>query len=177
MSREANLPFPRGETWFGIGASTPSTADQAAMAYLRGKTYTVEDPDYNGQYVTLMIVQYDAATPGTALTADRKMVDYTTDYKVFADLAPDAEGNVSHPLDHKYDTLSIADGDLVYVVVHGPCNVHTTGSPAVGINLVTQTDGTLAAAAEGDNHVIGHAIAATASGHNDVFIHDNVGVE
>ena len=180
MARDENLPFPRGETWFGHGSSVQDSDTQTAAKRLCGRRYVVEDPDYPGFLVTLMIVQYDAATPGTALTADDLCVDYTSGSieRVFADFSP-TDDAIAHPLDHKYDGKSITDGDLVYVVVDGPVICTTSGDPTVGINVATNASGVLVAAAAADTYVVGYVWEGDTGGanHDTIIVGRSRGVE
>lgn len=164
MARDDTLPFPRGKTYFEA-TSVVSADNQASVAGLLGREFIVHDPDYGGMPVTLMVVQYDASVAGTAITGARKCIDYLTAYfeRKMLDLAPSAEGKVSHPLDHQYYGLSIQDGDLVYAIKKGPCIIDATGDPAEGVNVVAQTDGTVAAAAAGEDHVLGYVLSIDAT--------------
>jgi hypothetical protein len=160
MGWEENLPFPRGQTLFGLGAGgsiTPVAADVLAeYGHLLGREFTVMDPDYQGRAVTLKVVQYDGSGN---LTADARCVDYSNaSLTVFSDLAPGAAADIAHPLDHKYEGKVIKDGDLCYVVVKGPCECEFAAAvTALTTNLSTDTAGKLVAAQAGDPYVVGYA--------------------
>lgn len=166
MSRDNNLPFERGETYFGLGAGDAIDSTKAAYAFnsLAGREYVVDDPDYDGLPVKLKVVQYDGSGD---LTADALCVDYTdANFTKFSDLAPGAAGDVAHPLDHKYEGKIIRDLDLCYVVVDGPCEVEGGATVSAGEPLGTHTDGSLIAAIAGHNYCVGIAIDAVADGSN-----------
>lgn len=176
MARDENLPFARGDTLFGINGSETITQAQAdQFSKLLGKKYKVEDPDYDGMLVELMVVQYDGTG---ALTADARFVDFSNaNLTIFSDLAP-AAGSVAFPLDHKYEGLSIRDLDYCYVVTGGYCEVEFIAAVTAGDNLSTDTAGKAAGAAAGDNFVAGVAIDAGGTNTNaTIWVNGARGIE
>jgi len=113
---KANLPFPRGDTYFqgtNISASDPD------MLNLLGKTFVVEDDLHSsGRAVELMAVQFKAnvtksrgvmAELNTANSINRVMRGYNT-----------IVGGLAHAVDDAYSGKTIATNDVGYVVVGGP---------------------------------------------------------
>lgn len=158
MSRDNNLPFERGDTYFGLGAGDAINSTEATYAFksLAGREYVVNDPDYDGLPVKLKVVQYDGSGN---LTADALCVDYTdANFTKFSDLAPGAAGDVAHPLDHKYEGKVIRDLDLCYVVVDGPCEVEGGATVSAGEPVGADTDGQLIASIAAHNYSVGLTI-------------------
>lgn len=161
MAANENLPFARGETYFGVGAQTITQANSdAAGVALIGSEYVVRDPDYNGAKVTLRIMQLTGAN----ITATAQLVDLVGETAVsFSDQIP-AAGERSFPLDHKYVGKVISQYDLCYVVVDGPCEATGGATIAAGLSIMAQgTDGEFLAATS-TNWAIGLTVDAASNG-------------
>lgn len=170
MSLEHNLPFERGDTYFGLGAgdAIDSTEATAAFKSMAGKEYTVFDPDYPALPVTLKVVQYNGSGD---LTADARCVDYSdANFTTFSDLAPGTAGDVSHPLDHKYEGKTIRDLDLCYVVVRGPCEVEGGATVSAGLNVAADTDGQVIASIAGHAYSVGILIDDASAAANGTIL-------
>jgi hypothetical protein len=164
MARDNNLPFERGDTYWGIGAGDAiTTAQSDSVQHLLGKEYVIEDPDYEGLSVTLKVVQYD----GTGnLTATKHCVNYVDNgnYTKFTAMGVAAAGDFTHPLDHKYGGLVIRDLDLCYVVTDGPCECTGGATVSAMEPCAAQTDGELIASIAAHNYSVGMTIDALADG-------------
>lgn len=134
MSRENNLPFPRGETmWNGDSAQISATG----YSWLEGKTYKVEDDQHGtGAMVTLRVVRQKNATRAigsrgirygtTTGWLGRKSRGYAADKTA-----------VNQAVDDKYfGVTTIAQNDLFYVVDSGPVKC-LVGSLATGSTALT----------------------------------------
>lgn len=115
-----NLPFPRGSTFYGNG--TPNLTDVGAIA-LEGKEYLVQDSNVGDGTVVLRVVRN---VSGTALAAKR-LVRFQSGYE---GRRVDGYGAVqnqwTYPVDDAYGSQTIANNDLFYVVVRGPCLINSS---------------------------------------------------
>lgn len=141
---ERALPFPRGYTAVD-GTLTPG--DGWRQDELEGKVYWAPDTIHNtGIMVGLMAVKNDT---GAAITVARQCGEFslanTYDFGRRIGTFPcNTEGAVALPLDDAYTVgATIADDDIFYVIVKGPCSIDTEGVSnfAAGMSLMSSALG------------------------------------
>lgn len=158
MGKLDSLPFPRGDTLFGLGESGTLSSTQAAeCAKLLGKVYEIEDPDYDGERVRLRVVQVS-----TAFTAAAKLVNFSDTNKNKIDGHAPTAGKFALPLDHKYAGKALRQYDYVYVVEEGKCEATGGATLAAGTPIVAQNDGEFVQSAATDDWGVGVCIDAAA---------------
>lgn len=161
MSRDNDLPFPRGKTYFGSG--TPVTTAGDSSYDFEGREYLVDDVIYTpgstyGQLrsrdkVTLRVVRNSS---GFALLPKRLVafMDGTHWGRRVAGYT------ISHTqkgalVDEYLPATGVADGDLFYVVMDGPAtgttnlasatsNIYTYGAIAFALTVNTTSGATTA---------------------------------
>ena len=149
------LPFPRGYT----AADGVVTPDDSWKSELEGQVFWTEDTEHGtGYLIGLMVVKNDT---GAAITIARRFCEFSiTDSLDFrrriGTFPANTEGAVAVPLDDAYTVgNTIADDDLFYVLVSGPCSVETggVGNFVAGMSVMTSALGKirdLAAVPAGD---------------------------
>lgn len=126
----AALPFPRGNTF---NDAPPSgglvTLGDTGLSEYEGKIYEVPDTVHGtGRPVLLMIVKNDT---GAAITVARKFCKFSAATALdwgrrIGTFPNNTAGGVCVPLDDAYTVgKSIADDDLFYVLLYGPCSIVT----------------------------------------------------
>lgn len=131
----ACLPFPRGST---MNSAPPSggliTLGDTGLQEFEGKVYEVPDTVHKtGKPVLLMIVKNDL---GSDITVARKLMSFSTatalDFGRRIGAFPNVTaGGVCVPLDDAYTVGgTIADDDLFYALIYGPCAIATGASIA-----------------------------------------------
>lgn len=169
MARNANLPFPRGSTYREF-ASSVAAADVAGVLHLIGKEYVVEDKIHGCGEVTLKVVQVATAGPAAVLWTGGATFSFATplsyNWKAYptnavawtvvgksvaANAGAASAGDPICMLDDYYawsgKVGTIAQNDLAYAIVKGPCKALTTGTISNfdgGDEFTSQATGTLA---------------------------------
>lgn len=145
MSSKQNMPFARGQT-AGVTATTDLTQ-------FEGMVFIVPDTKYGtGRDVRLRCVRNNT---GIALSA-KQLVVFTNANKMAVDgltrLGPAAAAGPDHgvPVDDAYGSVTIAAGDLFYVIEAGPCML-----------VVSKTAGYESSIATGDILTAATAAAST----------------
>ncbi len=161
--KERCLPFPRGSTYNQLAALTMTATLGAEW---EGREFDVEDTEHGtGVTVVLRIVRN---TTGGSITPANQLFTFDGDAKDFGrqvDAVTNTIGDLCVPIDDVYGAIPvIAENDLFYVVMRGPCKIMSgTSSMAVNARDAVTSDAVgaleinLAAAGE---FVIGTADAA-----------------
>lgn len=123
---DSNLPFPRGGTASDNGLAGVTISD-TWLNQLEGKTFDVLDDTHGtGATVRLRVVKNDT---GSAITPANQLLRFSTGAKDFGRRiagVSNSKSTVCVPIDDAYGaTPTIADDDLFYVVVRGPCSIMT----------------------------------------------------
>ncbi|MFZ5832397.1 MAG: hypothetical protein ACOY3P_20110 [Planctomycetota bacterium] len=127
---DANLPFPRGQTWSYFGKAGVTVPDTDANQ-LMGQLFTVDDTIHDsGKDVTLRLVRNDS---GAAITVARRCCGFAgvdaEEYGGAVDGYVGAAGEVGKPIDDAYPVGTVIPAnDYFYVVDAGPCKVKTSAS-------------------------------------------------
>lgn len=152
MARDENLPFARGQTYYG---GTTIDSNNLAGVHLEGKEYVTEDFDLtlatvaNGpkavrtnRYVRLRIVRNKAAAAllPSRLVTYQESGDFGTRVDGYATVTADEVAGV---VDEWLPAAGVAVNDLFYIVVEGPTTVLT--DLAGGANNLLPIDTTLVA--------------------------------
>lgn len=143
---ESQLPFPRGETFFG--STTPDSADANALA-LMGRVYEVIDKPVKsgraatGRTIRLICLRNEAAV---ALESKRLAIFKAGKEGLAVDGYARLEDALCVAIDDEYGSNTVAVNDLFYAVLSGPCLV-LTNLAADATNVIGVADFVSAATA------------------------------
>lgn len=134
MAQWEQLPFPRGQTFYQNAAAGPNLTDTSGLT-LEGTVWVVGDADslpigpgtpqpaYNQGQIWLAVVRN---TSGIALQAKRLVKFQATFFRRRVDGYAFTTTQPCFPVDDQYGSQTIANNDLFYIVVKGPCLVQTS---------------------------------------------------
>lgn len=130
--KERCLPFPRGKTYNQLDVLTMTAT---IFAEWEGREFEVDDTQHGtGTTVVLRIVRN---TTGGAITPANQLFTFDGDAKDFGrqvDAVTNTIGDLGVPIDDAYSAApTIAENDLFYIVMYGPCNI-MSGAANMAIN-------------------------------------------
>ena len=131
------LPFPRGKTWYtSTGKAVPGSID-ASTSWLEGLEVLVADTvNGTGIPITLRVVRNVSGV----ILYPKRLVTYQAGYHGRrADGYSCVTNAHGYPVDDAYGATGVANGDLFYVVVEGPCQIFTS-TTAGTLNVITERD-------------------------------------
>ena len=133
MARDETPPFPRGRTFYN--GETIDTNDLGGVN-LEGKEYKHEDTvNGTGLYVTLRVVRN---VSGITLHPKRLVRYKTGFFGRRVDGYTTTTNEQGYPIDDAY-VNGIANNDLFYVIVEGPCKIKN-GTTQATTSVVTEKD-------------------------------------
>jgi hypothetical protein len=175
MAHFEEPPFARGDTYFGTGTPTANDGDQIC-----GRKYEFPDTVNGTNYkVVCMAVRN---TSGSAITVARACGEFDTGVnsidREISQFPANTAGAYCWPLDDAYVVgTTIADDDIFYVVVEGPCVVKTsaTGTSEAadvtqGVGVVINGSGLVDGSPATTQHVFGLATATSSTTSTNVLI-------
>lgn len=177
MSRDNDLPFERGATYFGGDAAAIAAYSTGTNAIaLLGKKFKTTDP-VSGKDQTLMVMRNGS---GGTLAATQGGIGRTFAAglleREFA-AAVSGAGGYGYILDTEYRRLAttVADDDLCYVVVEGYCSNVRLGATNVTDGDVVEFDaaGYVVPHSTNAGYVVGRVVetqASTGQGNEDVDV-------
>lgn len=188
MSRDNDLPFKRGHTYFGVGGTPVTTTGDASYEF-EGREYEVEDIDYtpgstfgkrrSGERVTLRVVRNSS---GIALLPKR-IASFANGTHWGRRVDGYARTTAAHgyPIDEFLPSAGVADGDLFYIVVKGPATVLTNIANSndniltYGADVIALTAATSQATTAGRIRLAASALTGAASTNTDfTFVRDAI---
>jgi hypothetical protein len=118
MARDETPPFQRGWTWYNNEIIDPNNL---GAPWLEGKEWKFEDTlNGTGLYVTCRVVRN---VSGVKLYGSR-LASYATGFFGRRIAGYTATTNAAgYPIDEAYAVNGVANNDLCYLVVEGPCKV------------------------------------------------------
>lgn len=134
MARDETPPFPRGRTL--MNGETIDTANLPGVN-LEGKEYKHEDTiNGTGAYVTLRVVRN---VSGITLIGKRLTRYKSGFYGQRVDGYTTTTNEHGYPIDDAYGNVGIANNDLFYQIVEGPCKIKN-GTGVATTTVVTEKD-------------------------------------